>query len=139
MDAVARPRARDTHRIEEQPHIEAVNTKVKLMMSPFNTFKQPSRLSAWALILGGAYGLVLCVFAGIGLGMIVGQRGMSPKEAFECARIGGGNLSIEQSKRFPTGAVKVRSADVLSSHGVATLASGRGCSTRRASNLLNLT
>lgn len=121
MDAISRPRARDTHRVEEQPHVQTVNTKVKLTMFPFNAYNQPYRRLPWALIVGGACGPVLCVVAGVVLGMIVGKRGVPSTKAVECAEFSGGNLPTEQSTRFPTGQVKVRSANVLSSLRFVTL------------------
>lgn len=107
MDAGARPRARDYHRWEQRPEIEAVDSKAR-MISPFQTARPSSRWSVLWIILGGAYLLLLCVFAGIGFGMIVGRPGMTSKEYAECGRLGGGKLSTEQSGRFARGAVKVR-------------------------------
>lgn len=110
MDAGARPRARDYHRSDQRPEVEAVDSKVRIMVSPFQTARQSPRWSTLGIILGGAYMLLLCVFAGIGFGMIVGRRGMTSKEYAECGRLGGGKLSTEQSGRFESGAVKVRAA-----------------------------
>lgn len=117
MDGGARPRARDVHRFENDSEPPPpVGIKLKPMTSPFQNVKHFSKWPVWCLIVGGLYVLGMCLLVGIGLGMTINQRGLTQKEYMECTRIAGEVLSVQQSKRFPTGSVKVRAPGVVFSY-----------------------
>lgn len=109
MDAVPRARIRDTHRDAQQPARVPTDTAIGIrqMTSPFQLHREPSGWPAWWVVVGGAYVLLMCVFAGIGLGTLIASRGPLLSIVAESGDDFRGQSSVRQSTQFETGSVKV--------------------------------
>ena len=109
MDTVPRPRMRDAHRDAHQTASSGTDAElgIKHMISPFQSYRPASGWPAWCLVAGGAYVLLMCVFAGIGLGTLIATRNplMSITTVHGVTPVG--VPSVQQSTRFETGSVKV--------------------------------
>eukprot|EP00892_Ulva_mutabilis_P012326 jgi/Ulvmu1/9466/UM052_0034.1 len=108
MDAGPRARMRDTNRDEQQSAWSPtdVGLNIRQLTSPFQLHRPASGWPSWCIVVGGAYVLLMCVFAGIGLGTIIATRSPMLTIVSEGGSQSGGQSFVRQSTRFETGSVK---------------------------------